>query len=257
MRTLISILFLGLFSSQVCAALPEFQSGPEQVSLLELYSSEGCSSCPPADQWFSTLQSQPDLWKRFVPVAFHVTYWDRLGWKDHLAAPLFDERQKALVESWKGWTYATPTFVWNGEELKDVDGFAALLQQPTAESGVLKVKALDESEFLIFYIPTLASSTEQTLEAHGALLGFDIHSEIVAGENKGKKLTHHFAVLSYRRKDLTFGNHQGSTSLTLKVSNPNIHAVHYGVAFWISMKNDPRPIQVVGGYLPLPALEKS
>ncbi len=54
----------------------QFQSGATQTSLLELYTSEGCSSCPPAEAWLSRLKDSPKLWKDFVPVAFHVDYWD-------------------------------------------------------------------------------------------------------------------------------------------------------------------------------------
>src|SRR5205814_363291 len=57
------------------------ESGPQKTHLLELYTSEGCSSCPPAESWMSKLKAEPRLWKDFVPVAFHVDYWDRLGWR--------------------------------------------------------------------------------------------------------------------------------------------------------------------------------
>jgi hypothetical protein len=70
------------------------QSGPARAHLLELYTSEGCSSCPPAEQWFSTLKQSPRLWKQIVPVAFHVNYWDQLGWKDKLASPANTARQR-------------------------------------------------------------------------------------------------------------------------------------------------------------------
>ena len=56
-----------------------FESGAEQVALIELYTSEGCHSCPPADRWLSTLKSDDGLWQEFVPVAFHVDYWDYIG----------------------------------------------------------------------------------------------------------------------------------------------------------------------------------
>ena len=62
---------------------------PNAARVVELYTSEGCSSCPPADRWVSTLKGQPDL----VVLAFHVSYWDRLGWKDRFASPDYTERQ--------------------------------------------------------------------------------------------------------------------------------------------------------------------
>src|SRR4051812_33062365 len=87
-----------------------FQSGPEQTTLLELYTSEGCSSCPPAEKWLSHLKESPGLWKDFVPVAFHVDYWDRLGWRDLLADRGFSDRQLAYAESWHSENVYTPAF---------------------------------------------------------------------------------------------------------------------------------------------------
>src|SRR5881394_2772067 len=77
-----------------------FQSSGEQVALLELYTSEGCSSCPPAETWLSRLKESPKLWKDFVPVAFHVDYWDYLGWKDPFAAKVYTERQHEYASLW-------------------------------------------------------------------------------------------------------------------------------------------------------------
>ncbi len=73
-----------------------FESGPEQTALIELYTSEGCSSCPPAEAWMSHLKDDPGLWKQFVPIAFHVDYWDRLGWRDRFSSKRWTERQGRL-----------------------------------------------------------------------------------------------------------------------------------------------------------------
>src|SRR6266581_8918944 len=64
------------------AASFEFHSGETRTSFLELYTSEGCSSCPSAEAWLSRLKESSRLWKDLVPVAFHVDSWDYLGWKD-------------------------------------------------------------------------------------------------------------------------------------------------------------------------------
>ena len=70
--------------------------------LVELYTSEGCSSCPPADRWLSGLKGRPDV----VALAFHVDYWDRLGWKDRFSSPAYSQRQTQLLRS-NGARYAT------------------------------------------------------------------------------------------------------------------------------------------------------
>jgi len=78
-----------VLAGDLAAANPvlEFSSGTNHVSLVELYTSEGCSSCPPADRWFSELKRDDGLWREFVPLAFHVDYWDYIGWQDRFASP--------------------------------------------------------------------------------------------------------------------------------------------------------------------------
>ena len=63
---------IGFTAPGMIAGTVQFQSGATQTALLELYTSEGCSSCPPAEEWLSRLKGNPRLWKDFIPVAFHV-----------------------------------------------------------------------------------------------------------------------------------------------------------------------------------------
>lgn len=73
------------------------QSPPHAVALVELYTSEGCSSCPPADRWLSRLLREEPGPDRVVPLAFHVDYWDRLGWKDRFASPRYAKPARAGI----------------------------------------------------------------------------------------------------------------------------------------------------------------
>jgi len=70
-----------------------FQSGQEQVITVELFTSQGCSSCPPAEKWFNRFREDSQLWKELIPLAFHVNYWDGLGWKDPFATQVNTDRQ--------------------------------------------------------------------------------------------------------------------------------------------------------------------
>ena len=76
-------------------------SPDNRVVLLELYTSEGCSSCPPADRFLSELKSTGISDKQLIPMAFHVTYWDYIGWKDQFAKKQYDQRQRALAHKKK------------------------------------------------------------------------------------------------------------------------------------------------------------
>ncbi|MGJ8664273.1 MAG: DUF1223 domain-containing protein, partial [Marinicella sp.] len=88
------LLFL-MISKLSLAAQWETSSADEQTTLIELFTSEGCSSCPPADAFLSQFQNSDDLWNQYIPIAFHVDYWDYIGWKDVFASPEFSARQRS------------------------------------------------------------------------------------------------------------------------------------------------------------------
>ena len=123
--------------------LVRFESLEKRTALLELYTSEGCSSCPPAEAWLSRIRDSPGLWKEFVPVAFHVDYWDRLGWADRWATIEHSERQRAYAKSWRKDSVYTPGFVLNGSEWRDWPSNRDLPPAPVTMAGVLKVVSAD------------------------------------------------------------------------------------------------------------------
>src|SRR4051812_18118930 len=92
MRFFLSLVAAALLLSTSGVAFAKEFRATEPTQLIELFTSEGCSSCPPADEWLHDLGKQPGLWTDFVPVAFHVDYWDYLGWKDIFSTPEFSER---------------------------------------------------------------------------------------------------------------------------------------------------------------------
>src|SRR5271169_1771254 len=123
------------------AAPERFSSGSARVALIELFTSEGCSSCPPADRWLAALRDDPGLWREFVPVEFHVNYWDGLGWRDRLSTREFTAREYAYASAWGASNVFTPCFVRNGERwnpLRDAPG------TPGAPAGVLAVDVGDD-----------------------------------------------------------------------------------------------------------------
>jgi len=94
-------------------------SGAIVPHVVELYTSEGCSSCPPADRWLAGLRDRPDV----VPLAFHVDYWDRLGWVDRHASPLWTRRQHEVVARAGARAVYTPQVLLDG---RDYRGWPAL-----------------------------------------------------------------------------------------------------------------------------------
>lgn len=90
------------------AVAQKWESGTAKTDVVELFTSEGCSSCPPADRWFSALKEDPELFSGFIPIAFHVDYWDYIGWEDQFAKPEYSERQRDYVRAGHVTLYARP-----------------------------------------------------------------------------------------------------------------------------------------------------
>jgi hypothetical protein len=232
-------------------ALPAFaeplvlQSPSAQVSLLELYTSEGCNSCPPADRWLSKLKADPRLWRHVVPVAFHVDYWDYLGWRDRFAAPAFSERQRRYAESEALSQVYTPGLILAGREWRQWFSRPQLKLEPGPAVGSLRL-AVDKGQIEARFTPA-AETRAEALELHVAVLGFGLESAVQAGENRGRTLTHDFVVLGYQHLELrpSTTGYQGQTAL------PPVReaTAAKALAAWVSLPGDPRPLQAVGGWL--------
>ena len=240
-------LFMSLMVACIATASAQtlhLESPGPRVSLLELYTSEGCSSCPPADRWMSTLRDDPRLWREVVPVAFHVDYWDYIGWKDRFASPVYGNRQRDYARNRHVGTVYTPGFVLAGKEWRSWFTRPVLDVENTVAAGKLEL-TVDGQQAQASFTPVEPISGE--LEMHVAILGFGLSSQVRAGENGGRTLQHDFVVLGYRnvvtdRKDAI---HTASFSLpAVKVDAPR-----KAIAAWLSAPGDPAPVQAVGGWL--------
>jgi hypothetical protein len=232
MRFAIVIFALG-FAFHTQAADRIFASGPQRTHLLELFTSQGCSSCPPAEAWLSKLKGEPRLWKDFVPVAFHVDYWDRLGWRDPFAAKEWTARQYQYSANWKSESVYTPGFVLDGRELRDRTVPTSSNDKP----GVLKLLVTND-KIIAGFVPT--NGGMQDVDLHVAALGFDLMTKVTAGENTGRNLRQDFIVLSLAHQKIVDGKAEVSL-------NADMHAG--AIAAWITPPNQLEPIQAVGGWL--------
>lgn len=230
------LLVAGLFvhASAFAGALV-FQSGPGQTHLIELYTSEGCSSCPPAEERVSNFRSDPKLWKEIVPVAFHVDYWNYLGWADRFASPSFTQRQQDYAGEWGSGSVYTPEFVLDGSEFHGGE-----IPAPTGSAGNLRANLEPTGELTIQYEPA-APSSGAAWEAHIATLGMDVNSDVRAGENGGRRLHHDFIVLHLISRRLDSAG--GTASLTLPADGAK------AIAIWITHAGKLTPIQATGGWL--------
>ena len=225
------------------AAITHFESGPTEVALLELYTSEGCSSCPPAEAWLSALKDDPGLWKVFVPLAYHVDYWNRLGWTDRYSSPQWSRRQSEYAALWSSQSVYTPAFVLNGTEWRNRSGQAP--PPNDKRSGKLLASTADGKQWEITFHPMEGETGEW--EAHLALLGARIASKIGAGENRGRNLVHDFVVL-LQKNEVMKNNGEGATA-SLTLSNPGEAAPRRAVAIWVTRRGQLPPLQATGGWM--------
>lgn len=245
---MLKLISLGVLSAAVAvSANPmRFSSGKSQTALIELYTSEGCSSCPPADQWLGALAGSPGLWKDFVPVEFHVNYWDNLGWKDRLSTREFTAREYAYSAAWGSPNVYTPCFVRNGTEWKPLLGGTEPLDGP---AGVLSVEVGDDGVCRAQFQPGPAADAT-SYDIHVALLGGGLSSKVTAGENGGRTLRHEFVVLGLSQKELT-PDAARSLSATLPLPRPIVaDAARRALAVWVVRHGDLVPLQATGGWLP-------
>ena len=243
-----------LFVGCVWVALPimmaaagevRFQSGPQQTALVELYTSEGCSSCPPAEAWLSRRKGDPGLWNKFVPIAFHVDYWDRLGWRDRFSSKEWTARQSRYAALWQTGSVYTPAVVLNGKELRSWS--SADLSSPNDKgAGLLVAKTADGKNFTIEFRPATAVSANW--DAHLALLGSGISSKVRAGENSGRNLMHDFVALALR--DAPMRGDGETKHADLPVPATNELGARLAVAIWVSARDQLTPWQATGGWLP-------
>jgi len=221
-------------------------SGPTtQVSLLELYTSEGCSSCPAADKYLSELKSHPGLWKSIIPVGFHVDYWNYIGWEDRFSSPEYASRQRRYARTKNLKTVYTPGFLLNGQEWRSFFGLRKLSVDSDKEVGSLKLK-INDMELEARFEPN-KNIRDKTLILNIAVLGFNIKTDVRAGENNNKELKHDFTVLGYK----TIPIYKNESIYSVMTELPDIieTAPRMAVSAWINKENDMTPIQAAGGWL--------
>ena len=161
--------------------------------VVELYTSEGCSSCPPADRWLSRLKADPDV----VALAFHVDYWDRLGWKDRFASPLFTQRQAQQLQSNGARFSYTPQVVVDGADRTD---WSRVALDPAHRSGApapIDLTLTRDGERVVAQVAASAGAPRR-LAAYWAVTELGHVTAVKAGENDGATLKHDFVVRDYR-----------------------------------------------------------
>jgi len=173
-------------------------SGSQRAALIELYTSEGCSSCPPADRWLSRFINQGVGNTHVVPLALHVDYWDYIGWQDRFAQPAFTTRQREMALLGNSRLVYTPQVLLNGRDHRNWRSrehfereLAAVNRTPP--QAAIRLSVQHRSNML-----DLSVEAKVSQEGHHALYVAvyenDLTSTVKTGENAGVTLHHDFVV---------------------------------------------------------------
>lgn len=166
--------------------------------LLELYTSEGCSSCPLADRWLSGLARSGLVPGKVVPLALHVDYWDSLGWHDRFSSAAFSRRQGEMVRAGGGRSVYTPQVLLGGRNLRDwhnSDAFVRAVRTATEKPAKAKLALqLTSGEAGAWSGELSGTLPGATVQAYVAVYENGLFSEVRAGENRGARLNHDYVV---------------------------------------------------------------
>jgi len=229
--------------AQQCAA----RSPAHTLALVELYTSEGCDSCPPADTWLRSLtatRAQGSV----VPLALHVDYWDYIGWKDPYARPQFSARQREIAAATgKSFVY-TPQVVFGGRDYRgwgsagffdDVKKTNALparasieLSMTAGSDGRIEARATAN-------VPAAQDRGEVAL--YLALYQSGLSTSVANGENRGKILQHDFVVRNWSAPSLV--DQAGNAVSTLNASIPAPARKNSGIAAFVQNRHTGEVLQ--------------
>jgi hypothetical protein len=174
------------------------------VAVVELFTSEGCSSCPPADQVLSRIVSAArKSGKKIYPLAFHVDYWNRLGWTDRFSSAAFSKRQSDYGDALGNNQSYTPQMIVNGstefvgsDEDRAGREIAKAISQPAAVGVNLEVQ-LDHHKVHAAYTTTGAEG----MTINFAVVERGLRTDVKRGENSGNRLQHDNVVRAFKQAD--------------------------------------------------------
>jgi len=195
-----------------CAGASSAAEIEKPLGVVELFTSQGCNSCPPADQLFTELADKDDI----VALAYHVDYWDYLGWRDTLSRKENTERQYDYMRAFGGRSVYTPQAVINGRTHVNgasrtaVDGTLAKLRK-SGDGMQVAIKVRRDGDGIVIEAgDATATSVSEAPMAHVVIVYFDPPQtiEIGKGENGGRKMTYWNAVSGIQTAGMWHGKAQ-------------------------------------------------
>lgn len=202
-------------ASLQCGAASGHSSANALVPLVELYTSEGCDSCPPADRWLSS--TFPPGTADASVLAFHVDYWDRLGWKDRFASPDYTARQYASMRANRATFVYTPQVLVQGRDVGPAKRIAAVKAARALAPRAAIALAFEGSDLrLEATVPDRAA--RRNAEVFVAYTESGLVSDVKAGENRGVQLHHDHVVRALHGPYAADGD--GHARATIRIEPP-------------------------------------
>lgn len=176
-------------------------SGAQRIAVLELYTSEGCDSCPSADKWVNELPSKKLTAERVIPLAFHVDYWNQLGWTDPFSQGIFSERQRQHSKRRGASFVFTPQLLLNGQDYRrallfdDIETRIKTINQTKPQADI-RLKLNNNGALLDGKVEVSVGggADQRRAQVFLALYENNLVTAVKAGENKGRTLQHDFVV---------------------------------------------------------------
>ena len=231
----------------VCSAV----SAPHTTALVELYTSEGCDSCPAADRWLSSLSAQGFKPDRVVPLALHVDYWDYIGWKDPFAKGEFAVRQYKLAKMRRPAIVYTPQVMLQGQDFRSwrsrafAEEVARINSRPARARISLAIRAVKPQVIHAELAAQLLDPAERKNAAvYLAAYENKLASEVRAGENRGKRLEHDFVVREWIGP-IGFGEGLKLEEKRALPLLPNANPKHLGVAAFVQNRSTSEVLQAL------------
>lgn len=221
-----------LAGAQVASCQVQAPAAPPTV--VELYTSEGCSSCPPADRWLSALPDDAGT----LALGFHVNYWDHLGWRDRLATPATTQRQRQWQAALGAPYVYTPQVIVNGADERAWSrlGPAGLPRLAPPVVPGLRLERLGNR--LLAEVSALADG--RRLAGYWAVLSGQVRTEVTRGENAGRTLVHDHVVRLYAPV-ASWSSSQARQHVLDLGQDPAVSGTR--VAFVVTAEDGLRPLQ--------------
>ncbi|MAZ49838.1 MAG: hypothetical protein CME65_14850 [Halobacteriovoraceae bacterium] len=227
MKLLFLILILVSFKSFAL----EWESGTDKSYLIELYTSESCSSCPPAERWLNKIKESSSLYQSIVPVEYHVDYWNYLNWEDKHSDNKYTRRQRQFAQKRKTSVF-TPQILQNGS--LDLKYTASYPIESDEKAPNLKVKLNQNSGKVVLEV-----NRTDSLLCEAAVTQGGFKTKIKSGENSGKTLKHEFVVKELQTTSLK------NKKCEFSFSNLG-SAGGKGIALWLRSPESFKVIQATG-----------